>query len=54
MDVIFIEDRIMKLVEKFEEIVKKKEKEEDVFKEFICYLNVEIKVVEVSEMKKLN
>lgn len=33
---------------------KKKEKEEDVLKEFTRYLNAEIKAAEVSETKKLN
>ena len=54
MDVFFTEVKIIELVEKFEEIVKKKDKEEDVLKEFTDYLNAEIKAAEVSETKNLN
>lgn len=54
MDVYFTEVKIIQLVEKFEEIVKEKDKEEDVLEEFTDYLNAEIKAAEVSETKKLN
>ena len=54
MKAFFTKDKIKRLVGKFDEIVQKHDKEEDVLKEFTAYLNAEIKAAEVSETTNLN
>ena len=54
MDAFFTEDEIMNLVEKFDRIVKKCDKEEDVLKEFTDLVNAKIKAAEDRETTTLN
>lgn len=54
MDTFLTKDEIMQLVEKFDGIVKKHDKEEDALKEFTDVVNAKIEAAEDIETTKLN